>query len=109
MREAGCAYDVVRLQSSPVNRRQSLLRLAQAGAWCVFPWARQERGPTAGTPPNSSTPAYYVDVGGPAGLAARTIIQGHESKDFLLATTGGGIAVFDYDHDGWLATKRCVV
>ena len=76
--------------------------MAQAGAWCVFPWARQERGPTAGTPPNSSTPAYYVDVGGPAGLAPRTIIEGHANKDFLLATTGGGTAVFDFDQDGWL-------
>jgi len=27
---------------------------------------------------------------------------GHESKDFLLSTTGGGIALFDYDNDGWL-------
>lgn len=27
---------------------------------------------------------------------------GHENKDFLLSTTGGGIALFDYDNDGWL-------
>ncbi len=76
--------------------------MAQAGAWCLFPWARQGRGLTAATAPNSSPLAYYVDVGGPAGLAARTVVQGHASKDFLLATTGGGIAVLDYDHDGWL-------
>jgi hypothetical protein len=30
------------------------------------------------------------------------VLTGHESKDFLLSTTGGGIALFDYDNDGWL-------
>src|SRR2546429_2443805 len=44
----------------------------------------------------------YVDVALQAGLTARTVIAGHESKDFLLSTTGGGIALFDYDNDGWL-------
>jgi hypothetical protein len=43
-----------------------------------------------------------VDVAEQAGLTARTVIAGHESKDFLLTTTGGGVAVFDFDNDGWL-------
>jgi hypothetical protein len=30
------------------------------------------------------------------------VVQGHETKDFLLSTTGGGIALFDYDDDEWL-------
>ena len=45
---------------------------------------------------------HYVDVAEQAGLTARTVIAGHESKDFLLTTTGGGVAVFDFDNDGWL-------
>ena len=44
----------------------------------------------------------YVDVASQAGLTAKTVLAGHESKDFLLSTTGGGIALFDYDNDGWL-------
>lgn len=44
----------------------------------------------------------YVDVAAQAGLLAKTVMVGHETKDFLLSTTGGGIAVFDYDNDGWL-------
>src|SRR5437660_1097315 len=44
----------------------------------------------------------YVDVAKDAGLLAKTVIVGHENKDFLLSTTGGGIALFDYDNDGWL-------
>ena len=45
---------------------------------------------------------HYIDVAEQAGLTARTVIAGHESKDFLLTTTGGGVAVFDFDNDGWL-------
>jgi enediyne biosynthesis protein E4 len=45
---------------------------------------------------------HYVDVGQEAGLRAKTVLVGHDSKDFLLSTTGGGIALFDYDNDGWL-------
>jgi hypothetical protein len=44
----------------------------------------------------------YVDVALQAGLTAKTVIAGHESKDFLLSTTGGGVALIDYDNDGWL-------
>ena len=52
-----------------------------------------------------ATPGYsprFVDVAKEAGLTSRTVVLGHESKDFLLSTTGGGIALFDYDNDGWL-------
>ncbi|MGH9453695.1 MAG: FG-GAP repeat domain-containing protein, partial [Terriglobia bacterium] len=44
----------------------------------------------------------YVDVAEKAGLNAQTIVQTDSSKDFLLSTTGGGIALFDYDNDSWL-------
>jgi hypothetical protein len=53
----------------------------------------------------AATPNYsprFVDVAKGAGLASKTVLIGHESKDFLLSTTGGGIALFDYDNDGWL-------
>jgi len=53
----------------------------------------------------AATPGYsprFVDVGKESGLTSRTVLLGHESKDFLLSTTGGGIALFDYDNDGWL-------
>ncbi len=55
--------------------------------------------------PFATIPSYsprFVDVAKEAGLASKTVLIGHESKDFLLSTTGGGIALFDYDNDGWL-------
>ena len=30
------------------------------------------------------------------------MIGGESTKKFILETTGGGVALFDYDNDGWL-------
>ena len=82
-----------------MNRRQCLKNLTAAGAGSLLrPF--QGRAFSAATPP-----VYfpkYVDVGKEAGLLAKTVLAGDENKDFLLSTTGGGIALFDYDNDGWL-------
>jgi hypothetical protein len=82
-----------------MNRRQWLKNLAAAGAGSLLrPFLA--RSFATGTPP-----AYfprYVDVAKQAGISAKTVLVGHENKDFLLSTTGGGIALFDYDNDGWL-------
>ena len=82
-----------------MNRRQCLKNLTAAGAGSLLrPF--HGRAFSAATPP-----VYfpkYVDVGKEAGLLAKTVLAGDENKDFLLSTTGGGIALFDYDNDGWL-------
>src|SRR5713226_3211262 len=82
-----------------MNRRRWLKSVATAAAgYLLRPLAAE--GLLSG-----SEPAYfphYVDVGQEAGVLAKTVLVGHESKDFLLSTTGGGIALFDYDNDGWL-------
>jgi hypothetical protein len=82
-----------------MNRRWWLKGAATAAAGYLFrPLSARGFSPPA-------NPAYfprYVDVAKEAGLRAKTVIVGHESKDFLLSTTGGGIALFDYDNDGWL-------
>jgi len=82
-----------------MNRRRWLTNAAAAALGYVlrlFPAAALLSAPK---------PEYfprYVDVAKEAGLVAKTIVVGHENKDFLLSTTGGGIALFDYDNDGWL-------
>jgi len=45
--------------------------------------------------------ADFRDVAAAAGLTARTIIGGDRTKQFILETTGGGVAILDYDDDGW--------
>src|SRR5260370_8020758 len=82
-----------------MNRRQWLKNLAAAGAGSLlYPFLA--RSFAAGIPPVYLP--HYVDVAKKAGLRAKTVLVGHESKDFLLSTTGGGIALFDYDNDGGL-------
>jgi enediyne biosynthesis protein E4 len=84
---------------SGVNRRKSLQAVFQLGLCCFPPFPRLLR---AATTKDGEYFPNYVDVATKAGLTARTVVGGHESKDFLVSTTGGGIALFDYDNDGWL-------
>jgi len=46
--------------------------------------------------------ATFVDVGREAGLNAKTIYGGEHKNKYLLETTGCGVALYDYDNDGWL-------
>jgi hypothetical protein len=83
-----------------MNRRDWLKTIGAAGAGALVNPFLPRVFSAAGT-----LPAYfprYVDVAKSAGLLSKTVLVGHESKDFLLSTTGGGIALFDYDNDGWL-------
>jgi hypothetical protein len=82
-----------------MNRREWLTKMGAAGAGALAsPFLL--RTFAAALPPTYFP--RYVDVGKSAGLLSKTVLIGHESKDFLLSTTGGGIALFDYDNDGWL-------
>src|ERR1700746_2521896 len=44
----------------------------------------------------------FVDIARQAGLKVKTIFGGEKKNKYLLETTGGGIAFYDYDNDGWL-------
>src|ERR1700747_1241559 len=45
--------------------------------------------------------ANFEDVAERAGLSATTIFGGVDTKKYILETTGTGVAIFDYDNDGW--------
>lgn len=45
--------------------------------------------------------AYFVDEAAKAGLSAPNTFGGVDTKKFILETTGTGVAIFDYDNDGW--------
>jgi enediyne biosynthesis protein E4 len=54
------------------------------------------------TEPKSGVPvANYFDIAEKAGVMAKSVIGGEKSKQYILETTGGGVAIFDYDNDGW--------
>ena len=48
----------------------------------------------------ASEAARFVDLAPSTGLAARTVIGGERTKEYILETTGGGAAIVDYDDDG---------
>ncbi|HYM06852.1 MAG TPA: CRTAC1 family protein [Terriglobales bacterium] len=51
----------------------------------------------------SASPADvgFVDVAPQAGFTAKTTFGGERTKKYIIETTGGGVAFFDYDNDGW--------
>lgn len=52
--------------------------------------------------PKSQTPvADFQDVAEKAGLKFEIVSGDKESKKYIIETTGTGVAIFDYDNDGW--------
>jgi enediyne biosynthesis protein E4 len=51
--------------------------------------------------PDNSNLANFVDVAEKAGLTAMNVFGGVDTKKYIIETTGTGVAIFDYDNDGW--------
>ena len=47
------------------------------------------------------TPAWFVDVAAKAGLTVRNVNGSEENKKYIVEATGSGVAIIDYDRDGW--------
>ncbi|MGB8323328.1 MAG: CRTAC1 family protein [Candidatus Acidiferrum sp.] len=48
-----------------------------------------------------ASPANFVDIAEKAGLNAVNVFGGVDTKKYIIETTGTGVAIFDYDNDGW--------
>ena len=46
-------------------------------------------------------PAWLIDVAGSAGLRMKNVNGGTDTKKYIIETTGSGVAILDYDNDGW--------
>jgi len=44
---------------------------------------------------------HFVDIAQRAGLTAKVVYGGEHSRKYIIESTGGGVAVLDYDNDGW--------
>src|SRR5262245_24802771 len=52
---------------------------------------------------NASIPKIqFQDIAAKAGLTARHVTGAQSEKKYIIETTGSGVALFDYDNDGWL-------
>lgn len=47
-------------------------------------------------------PIVFVDTAEKAGLASWKHVMGSSQRKFILETVGSGVALLDYDNDGWL-------
>jgi enediyne biosynthesis protein E4 len=54
-------------------------------------------------PPPAAHPgvAFFEDVAAKAGIQTVNVNGGVQSKRYILEATGSGVAIFDYDNDGW--------
>src|ERR1700684_1485274 len=46
-------------------------------------------------------PAWFVDYAAQAGLTMQNVNGDEATKKYIIETTGSGVAVLDYDRDGW--------
>jgi enediyne biosynthesis protein E4 len=52
--------------------------------------------------PSKAPPiANFTDVAEKAGLTISNVFGGADTKKYIIETTGTGVAIFDYDNDGW--------
>ncbi len=75
--------------------RSCLLGLMLGAAFGGPGWAGSAE---SATPPVA---ARFVDVARDAGLTVTTVYGGVDTKKYIIETTGTGVALLDYDNDGW--------
>ena len=46
-------------------------------------------------------PAWFVDVAAQAGITVRNVNGSETTKRYIIESTGSGVAIIDYDRDGW--------
>src|SRR5689334_5520738 len=87
-----------------------ILKSKFVGMFCflgVFAWISMQSPDMLGlraqnSPSGNGKPiVHFTDVAQKAGLTAPVIFGGETTKKYIIETTGTGVAIFDYDNDGW--------
>ena len=84
-------------------RKRPLLVFALLGLAALLSWqaSAQLPAPLVQGPVPKDSIAYFTDVAEKAGLTMQNIFGGKDTKKYIIETTGTGVAIFDYDNDGW--------
>jgi enediyne biosynthesis protein E4 len=83
----------------PCRVRLDYRHFACIAILAVFPILGQSQQAKAAAPANPI--ANFTDVAEKAGLTIQEIFGGIDTKKYIIETTGTGVAIFDYDNDGW--------
>src|ERR1700716_2733626 len=81
------------------SHRRSRLFCAASFLFCVV-LCHSQQAKTAPSLPSAPV-ANFTDVAEKAGLTMQDVFGGVTTKKFIIETTGTGLAIFDYDNDGW--------
>lgn len=84
--------------ASRCSDRTVIRRLLLLVAFALIAWIPSQ-AQDANTPPSSV--ANFVDTADKAGLRLAITFGGKRTKKYIIETTGTGVAIFDYDNDGW--------
>ena len=92
------------MRRSACGRRRALMLVLVACSGTFYLQGQMASShPQPQVQPSSGAPvADFVDVAERAGLTARTRLSGESGKHHIREMTGGGVALIDYDNDGWL-------
>src|SRR5262249_27326440 len=64
-------------------------------------------GPKAQRPAANASEGRFVDIAGPSGVASFQHTDGSSGRKFFIEQMGAGVAMFDYDGDGWQDLYFC--
>src|SRR5215510_9664346 len=82
-------------------RKLQIVFLIGSLGWVLI-FSQADQTPSQPLSQTENELANYVDIAERCGLTAKTVIGGEKSKEFILESTGGGVALFDFDNDDWL-------
>lgn len=78
----------------------AIVLLAHSG-WCLAGAIGQHSQPPYPASTEHAAPAWYIDVAAKAGITMRNVNGSITSKHYIIESTGSGVAIIDYDRDGW--------
>jgi hypothetical protein len=84
------------------TRREFLWMAASTAAMAQGVIPRNVKPQPRGKPSGIPFLAHFTDVASEAGLTHPVVYGGLHHKNYIVETVGCGIALFDYDNDGWL-------
>jgi hypothetical protein len=85
--------------SGPTHRSWLHFRLSWISLALLLPFSISF---TTQLPKSNPKPlAHFTDIAKKAGLTESVVFGGVDTKKYIIETTGTGVAIFDYDNDGW--------
>ncbi len=90
-------------RSALVLSLENVFALACRASWKAFlPTSKLAAPQAAASSQDAGLGVRFINVARESGLNAKTIFGGEHKNKYLLETTGCGVALYDYDNDGWL-------